>query len=62
MKATTKKIVLENIKLDNITDPCSPKIEAIADKFSGIEYSNEHEYIEFQEEIGKIVEEWKDNN
>lgn len=56
MNTKTQSKVIGLISLNNITDPTSSKIEAVADSFPG-EYSNEDEYVDFQMDIGQLVEE-----
>ena len=54
MKEKTKKEVIEYIKLYEITDPCHERVNVLACNFPE-EYNNEQEFIEFQFEIGELI-------
>jgi len=57
MKQITKEKVLLDIELENTVRKMTTddaRIEYIADKYPN-EYTNEQEYIEFQEEIAELI-------
>ena len=57
MKEETRREVVNLIALNNIQNPDDERIETcIADRFPE-EYTNEAEYIQFQEQIANIVSE-----